>query len=515
MSDKKNDQSPFEESSDNQEVVPGESEELRAEKGKRLRALNEQLAELQIEIRETTKRRIDAQRAEKNKDVAVFERQLATLRQERQTLFEEQFGLHRELTSSEEQPPVTLKLPPKADEPRKRGVLAKAALFLFRLLIILVVFGGIAFLSIGVIGSVTDYLQPPSIEEVMADEQNKEVSIFEAQTIEERVLALYLILNSDVVESPASDDLTPVIFRIEAGENATTIAERLQEVGLISDEGVFRRLLQYRGADQSLDAGVYELSANMTMDQIIVTLEEGRLQEISFTFLEGWRAEQMASLLEESGILSAEEYMALVRDPSRFDFDFLRDLPPGSTLEGYLFPDTYIVIKAQANAENIIRTQLQNFDRRITPELRAALPQNNMTLHQAVIFASLVEREAVVSEEREIIAGVYINRWQDGTVLNADPTIQYALGYQEESGQWWKRPLTAEDLRLDSSYNSYTRAGLPPTAIANPGLDSIRSSILAPKTEYYYFVSRNDGTHIFAATYEEHLQNVAQYQSGN
>lgn len=130
----------------------------------------------------------------------------------------------------------------------------------------------------------------------------------------------------------------------------------------------------------------------------------------------------------------------------------------------------------------------------------------------AIIIASIVEREAVLSEERATIAGVYMNRLRDGTLLNADPTIQYALGRQED-GSWWKRPLTAEDLQLDSPYNSYIRPGLPPTPIDSPGLATIEATITAPPTEFYYFVSRNDGSHVFAVTYEEHLQNVAEFQS--
>jgi UPF0755 protein len=143
-----------------------------------------------------------------------------------------------------------------------------------------------------------------------------------------------------------------------------------------------------------------------------------------------------------------------------------------------------------------------------------AAEQRDMTLHDAVIIASIVEREAVVAEERPLIAGVFINRWEDGTLLNADPTVQYGLGFQPDTGQWWKRPLTRADLQADNPYNSYIYRGLPPGPIASPGLDSLRSTILAPPTDFYYFVARNDGTHVFAVTYEEHLQNVAQFQSG-
>lgn len=481
-----------------------------------LASLDKQLHKLQRQIREITQQRAEAQQKGQERELAAFDAKLGTLREQRQIVFEHQFALRRQSTMTERQPPLQLKQPPPPTTPQKPHILARIAYFFLRLCTVLLVFGGVAFLSIQVIRSVTDYLQPPPIEEIMANNnQAQDFSLFEGESLQERILSVYLVLNRDLVESRASQEDTLTMFRVESGETAREIASHLQEQGLITDETVFRRLLQYRGADQSLEAGIYELMPNMTMDEIILVLQDGRLQEITFTFLEGWRAEQMATVLEEAGLVSAEEYLRLIKQPSRFNYDFLSDLPTGSSLEGYLFPDTYIAIKGQASAESIINTQLTTFERRVTPELRAAAAQNGVTLNQAVILASLVEREAVVAEERPIIAGVYINRWRDGTVLNADPTIQYALGYQADSEQWWKRALTTEDLQLDSPYNTYTQIGLPPGPIASPGLDSIRATILAPETDYYYFVSRNDGTHAFAVTFEEHLDNVAQYQAGN
>ncbi len=481
-----------------------------------LASLDKQLNKLQREIRELTQQRADAQQQDQTQELAIFDNKLDTLRKQRQTLVEHQFVLRRKSNATKDKPTIQLKQPPPPVTPKQKNVLTTIAYFIFRLSTVLVVFGGVAFFAIQIIRSVTDYLQPPPIEDIMANnDQAQDFSIFEGESLQERILSIYLVLNRDVVESRPSEDSTLTMFRVDTGETAREIASNLQEEGLITDETVFRRLLQYRGADQLLEAGIYELMPNMTMDEIILVLQDGRLQEITFTFLEGWRAEQMAAVLEEAGLASAEEYLRLIQQPNRFKYDFLNELPAGSSLEGYLFPDTYIAIKGQASAESIINTQLTTFERRVTAELRATATQNEVTLHQAIILASLVEREAVVAEERPIIAGVYINRWRDGTILNADPTIQYALGYQADSEQWWKRPLTREDLQIDSPYNTYTQIGLPPSPIASPGLDSIRATILAPKTDYYYFVSRNDGTHAFSITFEEHLENVEQYQSGN
>ncbi|HBY97414.1 MAG TPA: endolytic transglycosylase MltG [Chloroflexi bacterium] len=333
-------------------------------------------------------------------------------------------------------------------------------------------------------------------------------------SFEERLIGLYLALNRDKIEA-AGDDPTPVVFTVEPGENAATIAAALEKAGLIRDEQLFRWLLRYRGADQSLEAGTFQLNRTMTMDEIIVALQQGRLEEISVTLPEGWRAEQVATALEAQGLFPASEYLAVVSDPSRFDYDFLRDLPPGATLEGFLFPDTYRVIKEQITPEAFVRMQLETFNQRLTPEMRRAAQERRMTLFQAVILASIVEREAVVAEERPLIAGVFINRWQDGILLNADPTVQYALGRQD--GQWWKRPLLLEDLEVQSPYNTYKVPGLPPGPICNPGADALRATVSAPPTEFYYFVARGDdsGAHVFAKTFEEHQQNVTREQPRN
>lgn len=481
-----------------------------------LAAIDAQLVRVQEQIRVATKQRAEMLGAGRESELSLFDTDLAMLRRQRQALLDEQLRLQRELAPTEPEPvaPVTPPPIPTMRRPVRRA--QGRPPLLIRMATLLLVLAGVAAIAIGGLVFLFDRLQPPPIEGIGGDgvAEGEAFPVLEGQTIEERGLAIYLSLNQDIVAQPAGDDPTPVTFRVEEGETAVTIAQRLEEAGLITNQEVFRRLLRYRGADQSLEAGVFELATTMTMDDIIVALQQGRLEEVAFTLVEGRRAEEMAAALEQSGLANAEEYMALVRDPSRFEYDFLQGLPEGSTLEGYLFPDTYSVIPAEANAESIIRLQLENWGRRVPAELRAAVTAQGLTLHQAVILASIVEREAVVAEERETIAGVYINRWQDGTVLNADPTIQYALGFQADTDTWWKRPLTREDLQMESPYNTYTIAGLPPGPIANPGLDSLRATIVAPDTEFYYFVSRNDGTHVFARTFEEHLANVAQYQSG-
>jgi UPF0755 protein len=332
-----------------------------------------------------------------------------------------------------------------------------------------------------------------------------------SEALDNFLLKIYLGFRQEDISRPASDDHTPVVFIVEAGETAGDIALRLEHLGLINDAELFRLLARYHKVDSKLEAGRYELRADMTMEEIIEALQHGRLEEIMVTIPEGWRAEQIAEVLTEKMGVDGEEFLALVQGGD-FDYEFLHDRPPGATLEGFLFPDTYY-LPVQPTALDIIERMLANFDQRFTSELRQAAVEREMTIHQVVTLASIVEREAVVAEERPVIAGVFLNRLTAGMTLDACPTVQYALGYQEDTGQWWKTPLTLEELnRVNSPYNTYLHRGLPPGPICNPGLASIQAVLEPVESDYLYFVAKGDGSHAFAKTFEEHLQNQQKYQ---
>jgi UPF0755 protein len=288
---------------------------------------------------------------------------------------------------------------------------------------------------------------------------------------------------------------------------------------LINDAELFRQFAHYQEADSKLEAGRYELRADMTMQEIIEALQHGRLEEITVTIPEGWRAEQIAEMLTEEMGMDGGEFLALVQggpfdfaQDRDFDYEFLQDQPPGATLEGFLFPDTYY-LPVQPTAFDIIERMLADFDQRFTFELRQLAVEREMTVHEVVTLASIVEREAVVAEERPVIAGVFLNRLAKGMTLDACPTVQYALGYQEDIGQWWKTPLALEEFdRVNSPYNTYLHRGLPPGPICNPGLASIQAVLEPVESDYLYFVAKGDGSHAFARTFEEHLQNQQKYQ---
>ncbi len=332
-----------------------------------------------------------------------------------------------------------------------------------------------------------------------------------AKVLDDLLLRVYLAFHQGDISKTASDDPTPVVFMVEPGDTAGDIALRLKRWGLITDAELFRQLAQYEKADSRLEAGRYVLRANMTMGEIIEALQHGRLDEISVTIPEGWRAEQIAEMLEEEVGLDSDQFLNLVQG-GYFDYEFLLDRPPEATLEGFLFPDTYL-LPTQPTDLDIIERMLADFDQRFTAEMRQATVEREMTIYQVVTLASIVEREAVVAEERPIIAGVFLNRLEDGMSLDSCPTVQYALGYQEDADQWWKTPVMLEEFdQVNSPYNTYLHRGLPPGPICNPGLASIQAVLEPVDSDYLYFLAKGDGSHAFAKTFEEHLQNQQKYQ---
>lgn len=340
-----------------------------------------------------------------------------------------------------------------------------------------------------------------------------------AEALDDFLLRVYLAFHQGDISKPASDDPTPIVFVVEPGETAGDIALRLEQLGLINDAELFRQLARYHKADSKLEAGRYELRPDMTMEEIIESLQHGRLEEIAVTVPEGWRAEQIAEMLTEEAGVDDEEFLTLVQggpfdsaQGRHFDYEFLQDRPSGATLEGFLFPDTYY-LPVQPTALDIIERMLSNFDQRFTVEMRQMAMEREMTIYEVVTLASIVEREAVVAEERPVIAGVFLNRLTASMTLDACPTVQYALGYQEDTGQWWKTPLALEEVaRVNSPYNTYLHQGLPPGPICNPGLASIRAVLEPVESDYLYFMAKGDGSHAFARTFEEHLQNQQKYQ---
>lgn len=333
-------------------------------------------------------------------------------------------------------------------------------------------------------------------------------------------LALYLELNRGGLEESAGPD-RPVTFVVEPGTPARVIARNLEEAGLINDARLFEAYVRVNGLAEKLEAGTFVLSPAMTPVEIAAALQEARAPGLRLTIPEGWRLEEVAAFLDAQTPLSGQEYLILTADAALHArrYAFLAAAPAGATLEGYLFPDTYELSAENPMAAALVQNQLDRFAERVVPVYQAAVAADATTfsLHEVLTLASIVEREAVVPEERPVIAGVFRNRLDRGMKLEADPTVQYALGYQPDSSRWWKTPLAAGDtVNTLSHYNTYLYPGLPPGPIASPGLSSIEAVLYPAQHDFLYFVALPDGSgrHAFARTFDEHLENVQRYYGG-
>jgi UPF0755 protein len=333
------------------------------------------------------------------------------------------------------------------------------------------------------------------------------------QNLEEFVLSLYLQSQSEIISTPVSDDPSPVPFTVEVGENAVTVAAKLAEQQFITDADIFRLFLRYNQLDSSLEAGDYELRRNMNMREIAQALQKANFEEVVITLPEGLRAEQIAELLTQQNIMDGSLFLATVRQGVGVEHPLLADRPAGASYEGYLFPDTYR-LPVKATPQDLIARMLENMASKIPPNALDLAAAKGYTFYEIMIIASIVEREAVVPEERPTIASVYLNRLTAGMFLQADPTVQYAMGYQTDTGQWWKTPVSLEEYSLVSSpYNTYLNAGLPPGPIANPGASSINATLQPAETNFLFFMGcGGEGAHLFAADFTTHEGNVAACQ---
>lgn len=344
----------------------------------------------------------------------------------------------------------------------------------------------------------------------------------------ERLSSVYLSTHQEQLQKPLSVDPSPVRFVVQPGTPARVIGQNLVKAGLISDDRLFEAYVRVNGLDEKLSAGAFILAPSMTLVEIVQTLQYAEAASVTVTIPEGWRREQIADYLVAAGVFSSTTSVAdygrqtATSDLTGLDpkkYPFLQGRPAGASLEGYLFPDTYKLPATGATATDLLQRQLDDFATRVVPVYEQAVLSHttDLDLYRVLILASIVEREAMAPAERPIIAGVYLNRLAKNMKLEADPTVQYAMGYQKATKTWWKTPVALEEYNsVDSPYNTYLHPGLPPGPIANPGLSSIEAVLKPAKHDYLYFVAKpdNSGEHVFAKTFEEQQQNVQKYQQG-
>lgn len=299
-----------------------------------------------------------------------------------------------------------------------------------------------------------------------------------------------------------SSDENPVVFNIEHGSGVFSVSKALAEKNLIRSQNYFKLYMKLTGQDRSLKAGSYEISPSMSTEQIGDLLTEGKVRMVQFTIPEGWNNKQIAEYLVQEGYAkSEEEFLKLTRDP-----EILKKYNiPGKSTEGYLFPDTYTIAHGYP-LPKIHEAMLKHF----FTQLKKADPPGQLSqaeLHNKIILASIIEREAVVQEDRPMMARVFLNRLDKSMRLESCATIQYALGKP-------KKKLYEKDLKIDSPYNTYRNDGLPPGPISNPGLPALKAAFHPAKGDHLFFVLKPDGSHHFANSYKEHLRAKRKYLGG-
>lgn len=297
-----------------------------------------------------------------------------------------------------------------------------------------------------------------------------------------------------------------IVFEVPGGKAFAQIAEDLQAKGLVIDAFKMRILAKLTHQDVAVKRGEYELNRAMTPQQILYILVSGKSIQYPITFPEGTNIYEMATLLESKGLYTAEEFLKACRDK-----DLIKQLlgVDVSSLEGYLFPETYNVTKYTPLKE-LITSMVQNF-KNVYSRLEGGASTSPLKLsrHENVILASVIEKETGAPQERPMIASVFYNRLGKNMRLQSDPTIVYGIWVDTGS---FKQNITKEDILKPTRYNTYTVSRLPFGPISNPGREALESVFKPAKTEFFYFVSRNDGTHVFTRTYEEHLKAVASFQ---
>ncbi len=304
----------------------------------------------------------------------------------------------------------------------------------------------------------------------------------------------------------------PVEVTVDPNMSSQEIGNRLEDAGVIASATQFRVLVALLGYDRDLQAGDYEFDRGSAVLQVIYRMRSGAISTRSVTVIEGWRLGQIADAVAEQGI-PKDEFLAAA-SAKDYGFDFLADLQRNQTLEGYLFPATYPIRRADTGRD-VVAKMLNAFYQQVGADVRNAAKNAGLKLNDAVTLASIIEREARVPSERPIMAQVFLTRLRRGIPLEADPTVQYAVAQDPESVQqygYWKQELTEADLQANSPYNTYRSRGLPPGPICSPGLDSILAVVKPADTNYLYFVAKPDGSHAFAATLAEHQRNVDKYR---
>lgn len=294
----------------------------------------------------------------------------------------------------------------------------------------------------------------------------------------------------------------PVTYDVAKGAGMNDIADQLYQKGIIKSPLFFKMYALASGNATSLQAGRYEVSANMSVAMIVGKFAAGDIVKNTLVIIEGWDMADIGDYLESQHFCSKQEFLAAAKQDYRADFPLLKNRPAGATLEGYLFPDTYVLATGATPGDLIVK-MLAHFDKKLTPDLRDEIAKQKRTVFDSITMASLLEKEVRTPGDKKIVAGILHKRIAAGMPLQVDAAIHYITG---------KAPLSAKDLQINSHYNTYKYYGLPPGPIANPGMDSIVAAVYPQKSDYWFYLSDpKTGQTIFSKTLDEHNAAVAKY----
>lgn len=306
------------------------------------------------------------------------------------------------------------------------------------------------------------------------------------------------------VYNSQSSNLSKVTFEVKKGEGLLSVAERLDEKDLVSGKIFFYYYMKNNGLLNKILPGVYDIGAQLTIPEIAIILTKEIKSSVKVTFPEGWNIKQMAERLTKND-LDGDGFLKLANSPKEFqdEFSFLKDEEVRS-LEGFLFPDTYL-FKENIEARDIIIKLLRNFENKLSDELVQNIKKQDRSLFEIITMASLIEKEVVNAQDREIVSGIFWGRIKIGQALQSCATLAYVLGVN-------KKQYTYADTEIVSPYNTYQNRGLPPGPIANPGIAAIFASANPKYTTYNYFLSDiNTGETVFSKTLDEHNMNKVRH----
>jgi UPF0755 protein len=320
----------------------------------------------------------------------------------------------------------------------------------------------------------------------------------------------YMFINNFIKENLKAADIydeNKISVEIPSGSTTVDIADILLENNLIRNTRVFKYYAEKVGADNKLKAGTFVLSKSMDVDEILDALINGGSSgnTLNITIIEGLTLEEAASSIAEQTGLDYDKIVVLMTDGQYFkdDFEFLKENPDITNLQGFLMPDTYNIYK-NASEEDVVRTLLGQFDGFYMDEIKPRLENAKLGFKETMILASIVEKEALLDEERDEVAAVFLNRLDINMKLQSCATVNYAQGE-------WKERLTYDDIAIDSPYNTYVIDGLPPTAINSPGKASIKAVLEPADVDYLFFVAKGDGSHYFSKSYDQHIEAAEEY----